>query len=321
MMWYDYIRMRGYNMNKQQKRRIFEFFLIIVIVLGSLFYEKYVINESDLLNVQKRQDEEVEQTTKLTDGSNLKIYFIDVGQADSILITNNGENMLIDAGNNEDGKKLVAYFQSLGITQFSYVVGTHAHEDHIGGMDDIIKNFSIEHFYMPDAITTTLTFEEVLDALEEKSIAFETPEVDSTFSMADCKFEVLYVGDEENDLNDTSIVLKMNFGNRKYLFMGDATSKVEKKILNKDLKSDVLKVGHHGSQYSSTREFLEKVSPSYAIIQVGVNNSYQHPKQETLNRLKEAGIKVYRTDEEGTIILSSDGENISFDSIHTDTNG
>jgi len=308
-------------MTKKQKKRILEFIITIVILLGITFYEKINPNNT---STQLPKTDQIEQTTPAINtesASNLKIYFIDVGQADCILINNNGEYALIDAGNNADGQKIVDYINSLGISSFKYVIGTHAHEDHIGGMDDIIDNFSIEHFFMPDAITTTKTFEDVLDALDSKKITYETPETDSTFTLADSKFKVLYIGTDKKDLNDTSIVLKMTYKETSYLFMGDATNNVEKEILDKDLKSTVLKVGHHGSQYSSNAHFLKKVSPTYAIIQVGKNNNNGHPKKVVLDKLNALGTKIYRTDEDGTIILTSDGENINFETIKTDTNG
>lgn len=294
--------------------------LVLLIIAGSYFFlgdfkQKEKLSED--VNFKK-----TDEVINIDSNSLLKIYFIDVGQADSILIENNGEYMLIDAGNNEDGKKLVSYLHSLGISNFAYVIGTHAHEDHIGGMDDVIKEFSIGTFYMPDVVTTTRTFEEVLDALEAKKIAYETPDVDSTFSFADCKVQVLYVGgDSKKDLNDTSIVLKIIYGKDSFLLMGDATNKIEKHILNKDLKSDVLKIGHHGSAHSTSLDFLDKVDPEYAIIEVGVNNPYHHPTKSTLKKLNERGIKIYRTDEDGTIILTSDGTNINFETVKTDTNG
>ncbi len=294
---------------------------IIGLLLVALFIIYYTSNNGNIASEQKDNINFKETEEVINVSGNLKVYFLDVGQADSILIANNGEYALIDAGNNEDGKKLVEYFHSLGIKNFSYLIGTHAHEDHIGGMDDIIKNFNIGTFYMPDAITTTKTFEDVLDALEKKSIAYQTPEIDSTFSLADCKFQVLYIGDDAPDLNDTSIVLKMTYGNNTFLFMGDATSKIERQILNKNLKSDVLKVAHHGSNYASTKAFLEKVSPKYAIIEVGVNNTYNHPKQSVINKLEELGVKIYRTDEDGTIIATSNGQDITFETVKTDTNG
>lgn len=303
-------------MNKSVKKQLTKALLVLIILVAGYFYTTYFDNK----NITKDVTTNVKQTINES-SSNLKIYFVDVGQADCILINDNNEYGLIDAGNNEDGEKIVKYFKDLGITKFKYVFGTHAHEDHIGGMDNIIENFQIEHFYMPDTITTTRTFEEVLDALEEKNIAFETPEEDENLTFSDTVFKVLHVGKDKRDLNDTSIVLKLTYKNASYLFMGDATSSVEKDILDKDIKSDVLKVGHHGSQYSSTISFLKKASPKYAIIEVGKNNSYNHPKEVTLKKLEDLGTKIYRTDEDGTIILTSDGENMSFETVKTDTNG
>ena len=303
-------------MNKSVKKQLTKALLVLIILVSGYFYTTYFDNK----NITKDVTTNVKQTINES-SSNLKIYFVDVGQADCILINDNNEYGLIDAGNNEDGEKIVKYFKDLGITKFKYVFGTHAHEDHIGGMDNIIENFQIEHFYMPDTITTTRTFEEVLDALEEKNIAFETPEEDENLTFSDTVFKVLHVGKDKRDLNDTSIVLKLTYKNTSYLFMGDATSSVEKDILDKDIKSDVLKVGHHGSQYSSTISFLKKASPKYAIIEVGKNNSYKHPKEVTLKKLEDLGTKIYRTDEDGTIILTSDGENMSFETVKTDTNG
>lgn len=305
-------------MNKNMKKQLIQALFVLVIVAVGYFYTDYFDSSSQSIKNETTTD--VKQTINV-DGDNLKIYFVDVGQADCILINDNNEYSLIDAGNNEDGEKLVKYFKDLGVTSFKYVFGTHAHEDHIGGMDDIIKNFDIDHFYMPDAITTTKTFEDVLDALESKSIAFETPTEDDTLKFGDTSISVLHVGHDKKDLNDTSIVLKLTYNNTSYLFMGDATSSVEKEILDKDLKSDVLKVGHHGSQYSSTAAFLKKVSPKYAIIEVGANNSYNHPKEVTLKKLESLGAKIYRTDLLGTIILTSDGNGIKIDTEKTDTNG
>lgn len=303
---------------RKTKRRLYELVVLIIVLLLILLQEYGYIDFSKLeenTNFKKETEPVIE-----TNG-NLAVYFIDVGQADSILISTNNENMLIDAGNNEDGPKLVNYLKGLNINNFKYVVGTHPHEDHIGGMDDIITNFSIENFYMPDTITTTKTFEDVLDALEQKQLAFQTPQIQDYFYLGSARFEVLYVGADEDDLNDTSIVLKMTYGKNSFLFMGDATSKIEEKIIAKDIKSDVLKVAHHGSSYSSTKAFLKKVEPKYAIIEVGKNNTYKHPKQITLTKLKELNAKIYRTDEDGTIIATSDGENLTFQTVYTDTNG
>ena len=274
----------------------------------------YTLLSNDEITIEKQEN-------KKTDSNNtdvVKVEYIDVGQADAILIENDKKYMLIDAGNNEDGDLLVNYFKDKNITDFEYVVATHPHEDHIGGMDNIIKNFNIKNYYMPDCYTTTKTFEELLDALEEKNLSFETPDIDSEFLLGDALFKVLYTGTDKRDLNNTSIVLRMTYKDVSFMFTGDATNVTEKKILAKDLQSDVLKVGHHGSQYSTSDEFLDKVNPKYAIISVGTGNVYDHPKDITLNKLK--GIEVHRTDKEGTIRVISDGKNIDIETFKTNTN-
>lgn len=302
-------------MKKKTVKRI----LILLFIAIAYVYSTYQ-NTDKTVNDNTIKQRKTESTLKES-SNNLDVYFLDVGQADSILLSNNGHYMLIDAGNNEDGPKLVNYFKSLGITKFDYVIATHAHEDHIGGMDDIIKNFDIGIFYMPDLITTTKTFEDVLDALSEKQIAFETPTIDQEFSFSDTKITTLYVNNEAKNLNDSSIVLRLKHGTNTFLFTGDASTKVEKQLLNKNIASDVLKVGHHGSRYSTSKEFLNKVNPQYAIISVGINNTYKHPHDETLKKLNDRKIIIYRTDQEGTIVAESNGNIIQFKTIKTDTNG
>lgn len=301
------------------KKKDMKKLIVLVILLLSYAYTTFINTENKNQEgpIKERKTEDV----IFADENTLNVYFIDVGQADSILLENKGHYMLIDAGNNEDGPKLVKYFSEFGIKEFDYVVGTHAHEDHIGGMDDIIKNFKIDNFYMPDAITTTKTFEDVLDVLEETNVIFQTPKVNQTFNLQDTTITTLSVTADEKNLNDTSIVLKVKHGTNTFLFMGDASTKIEKNLLNKDIKSDVLKVGHHGSRYSTSLEFLKKVSPEYAVISVGENNTYKHPHEEILKRLEEQNIQIYRTDKQGTILAKSNGSIITFSTIKTDTNG
>lgn len=297
-------------MNKEKYIKIVIFFIILFCAI--LFKDKV----GDVSFAFK------EDGVQVLDNSNLEIYFFDVGQADSILIKNNNDTMLIDAGNNSDGDNLVNYLKNdIGISDIDIVVGTHPHEEHIGGLDDVISSFDIGKIYMPDAISNSKTFEDVLDVIEKKDYSVSVPIIDEIFELGNLKFKVIYTGSDERDLNNTSIVIKMIFGNTSYLFMGDATSKTEKKILDSDINVDVIKIGHHGSSYSSSEDFLNKVIPKYAIIQVGVDNNYNHPHKETLDNLISRNIKIYRTDLDGTIKLISDGDKIEFKKLETKIDG
>ena len=288
--------------------------LIVVTIQGNLFDN--VSNATASINDSTKSDK-IDAKVK----ENFSVSFIDVGQADSVLIRNGNYNMLIDAGNNEDGEKLVNYFKSLGIEEFTYVFATHPHEDHIGGMDDIINNFKIDNYYMSNKLSTTKTFMDVLDALDGCNLKYTVPNKGDTLKLGDANIKVIYPGDDKSNINDSSIVLKITYGKNSFLLTGDVTSNVERKIYNEDIKSDVLKVAHHGSSYSSTDVFLDRVKPYYAVISVGKNNIYNHPSNKTLEKLNKRNIKVYRTDLDGTIVFTSDGENLSVKALKTDTNG
>lgn len=300
---------------KKKKKIISSLIALIVIGIFYLLQDFPISSPKDNLN--KRIEE-----SPVTAEETLEVTFIDVGQADSILLENEGHYMLIDAGNNEDGPKLVTYLKNQNITDFDYVIGTHPHEDHIGGLDNIIKSFNIQTFYMPDVITTTKTFEDVLDALGEKNITVSIPKRNTNFNLGDANVKILYVGtEEESDLNDTSIVLKVTYQNVSFLFTGDASTKVEEQLNKNDLQATVLKVGHHGSSTATNEEFLNAVNPKYAVISVGANNQYEHPHNTVLTTLQAHNITTYRTDQEGTIQMITDGNKIEINTIKTDTNG
>ena len=233
--------------------------------------------------------------------NNLRVYCLDVGQGDSILITNNNKTMLIDASTNEMGSRVVKYLNDLGIKKIDYLVGTHPHEDHIGGLDNVIKSFDIGTIYMPNVVATTKTFEEVIDAISAKKLKVTSPKTGDKFTVGNAECEVMSIRNDKDDYNNCSIVIKMDFNNVSYLFTGDAEESVESS--RKWPHIDVLKVGHHGSNTSSSKKFLEQIKPEVALISVGQGNTYGHPTQATLKRLSNIGAKIYRTDENGTILL------------------
>jgi beta-lactamase superfamily II metal-dependent hydrolase len=250
---------------------------------------------------------------KTTKASSIKIHYIDVGQGDCELIQIEDKNILIDAGTSD--KKALDYLKSIGIKKIDYAIATHPHEDHIGSMDDVIKAFDIVNFYAPKATTNTKTFENMVKALKAKDLKMSVPKIGEEITVGNAILTFLAPnGDRYEDLNNNSIVVKLKYGNNSFIFMGDAEDISEGEILKKqlDIKADILKIGHHGSRSSTTQEFLDKVNPKYAVISCEKGNDYGHPHKETLTKLNDKNINVFRTDLNGTIIAESDGKEISF---------
>ncbi|MGE5561645.1 MAG: ComEC/Rec2 family competence protein [Chloroflexota bacterium] len=243
----------------------------------------------------------------------LEVCFIDVGQADSILVRSDDATMLIDAGNNGDAETVVAFLKEAGVEKLDLVVGTHPHEDHIGGLDAVIRAFPVDRVCLPRATTTTRTFEDLLAAIKERGLTIDSPAADSQFTLGDARGTFLAPrGDDYDDLNDYSLVIRLTFGRTAFLFTGDAGRDSEQEMLaaGVELQADVLKVGHHGSVTATSAAFLDRVSPAYAVISVGEDNDYGHPHREVVDRLVARGVSVLRTDVSGTIVVTSDGSEL-----------
>ena len=236
-----------------------------------------------------------ENSEPITD--ELTIYFFDVGQGDSIFVQNQNMCMLIDGGNNPDGKYISKFLRkTLNIKKIDYLVCTHAHEDHAGGIDIIIEDFEIGEFFMPKKSTTTKTFTDILDAAEKKNLKIKSPAVGTKFKVGLAECEIMTQNDNAEELNETSIVIEMTFGNLKYLFAADMETANEESRKWNDV--DVLKVAHHGSVYTSSMSFLKQVKPEIAIITCGKDNDYYYPHEKVLERLKNVGCdQIYVTSE------------------------
>lgn len=272
--------------------------------------------------IESNQDikpNEIVESYKIIENENtikesLEIHFIDVGQADCILVKSNKQAMLIDAGNNDDADLIKRYLKNQNIKELEYVIGTHPHEDHIGSLDVVINNFDVKKVIMPKKATTTKTFEDVVTAIENKNLTITLPKVGDKYNVGEAEFAVLSPIKEDygSNLNNYSIGILLTHGENKFVFTGDAEKEVEEDILNTkiDIDADLMKMGHHGSTTSNSEEFLDKISPKIAVITCGVDNSYGHPHKEILDTLIKRNIETYRTDLQGNIIVMSDGKNI-----------
>ena len=244
----------------------------------------------------------------------MEVHFIDVGQADCALLASGGRFMLIDGGNNDDADRITSYLKNAGVKTLDIVVGTHPHEDHIGSLDAAIENFDVGAVYMPDVAVDTKTYRDVIEAVSEKGLQVKHPEPGDVLDFNGLPVEIFGPVKEYSNLNNDSIVLRVSVGETAFLFTGDVETDAEYDILEQgfDIDADVLKVSHHGSASSSVEEFLAYTDADYAVISVGVGNSYNHPEAVTLKRLQNYGMKIFRTDQQGTIVCNTDGENISF---------
>lgn len=298
-------------MKKKNKEKLIKWiFFLFVIFLGAITSYFMDFNKENSL-MDTNNLEEVGKNNDLNEivEPKLQVHYIDVGQADAILITQGEVAMLIDAGKNDTEDYLENYLKEHNITNLEYVIGTHAHEDHIGGIDKVINDFEVNNIFFPKTAANTKTFENFVNSVKSRNKKIYAPQVGENFKLGDAEFEIIAPNASKYDrANDYSICLKLKYKNKSFLFMGDAEKTSEEEIINNniDLKSDVLKLGHHGSKTSTTSDFLEKVSPEYVVISCGKDNDYSHPSKEIMIKLQASKIPVFRTDESGTIVLSTD---------------
>lgn len=280
---------------------------IIVIAL-------YLINASGLFDKENKK-----QSSSATENiGSCSVHFIDVGQGDSTLISCNGVNVLIDAGENNRGDDVLLKLIELNISKLDYVIGTHAHSDHIGGLDTVINSVKTDKIVLSDLpdsmVPNTKTYTDLLNAIVENNVELIPFEPNMSFDIGGGKLTLISPNKDYKDHNDLSIISRFTFSDTSFLFTGDAEEKVEEDLLDLgiDVSADVLKVGHHGSETSSSQRFISAVKPKYAVIEVGTNNQYGHPSSETLERFDLINAKIYRTDLNGDITAVSDGKNITF---------
>jgi competence protein ComEC len=249
-----------------------------------------------------------------SENSTFQIHFIDVGQADAALISCDGHHMLIDGGNREDSSRIYTILQKADIDHLDLVVGSHAHEDHIGGISAAFQAADVDLVLSPVMECDSKVFKTFKSKAEEQGGGLTVPSVGSTYELGSATVKILGLNGGE-DTNDTSIILKVTYGETSFLFTGDAEYDGEHAVLDSgaDLSATVLKVGHHGSDTSTCYSFLRAVTPQYAVISVGAGNSYGHPNDDTLSKLRDAGVEVFRTDLQGDIFCTSDGKTVSFE--------
>jgi len=295
-------------MTKKQKQKLIQYIVAIIIALATFIHEGY-----EKLTNNKVDREVTEQIENYE--NKLQVHYIDVGQGDAILLVSpSKKTMLIDAGENDDEELIVNYIKKQGIDKLDYVVGTHPHADHIGGLDNVIRKLNIGDLYMPKVVHTTKTYESVINEARKKDLKIKGAKAGVEF-LLDEDISVSMFSPKESkykELNNYSPIMKVTYKDTSFLFTGDAEREVEEEVIDAgyDISANVLKVGHHGSTSSTTDKFLGKVNPSIAVIQVGKDNKYGHPHDETIKKLMDMGVEILRTDVNGDIILLSDGETL-----------
>ena len=322
-------------MSKRRKKSnniLVSLIVFVILCISGFFGKDYIVGTNELAKetsaneLQITLSQSIENAEEVNlDNDKLNIIFFYVGQADSTLIKLNDDVMLIDAGNNADGKNVVSFLQAKNITHIDYLVGTHADEDHIGGLDDVINNLDIENVLIPTVGKSGTDYKNVVETCENKNVLLQNPTMGDTFKIDKANFEIMSAMEEEGTSdNNSSLAINLSYNETNYLFMGDAETEVENS--RSWAKANVLKVGHHGSNSSSSEKFLNEVKPDYSIIEVGKDNQYNLPSDKAIKRLEDCGSKVLRTDkangeEVGSFWLTSDGNTIDIKEVNINLDG
>lgn len=300
--------------NKKYKLKGLRTLLAIVLIIGTAIALHTIPGAWEFLSKYLPFIEEPRQIT-VPDGE-MAVHFLDVGQGDcSLIVMPNGKTVLIDASVKDEGKNILEYLSYQKVERIDYFILTHPHADHIGSAREIVEKLPVGKVIMPDAETDTAVFENLLITIDKKKIPLHIAKAGEIISLGNANIKILGPVEKTDDLNNMSIVLRLDYGKTSFIFTGDAEQPSEQDMLDRfspsEFRADVIKIGHHGASTSSSYDFLNAVKPACAVISCGKDNSYGHPHTETINTLKNLGVLYYRTDKDGNIVFSSDGEKVT----------
>ena len=306
------------NAKNGRKKKLTKALLAIVILVLAIIVESVITSDEQQVpeqpNISNSQTQE--QPTEVT--GELKLHMIDVGQADCFLFVKGDKVALVDCGTRSTGKDAVEYIKSLGITRIDYVFGTHPHDDHMGGMYDIITNFEVGKIIIPqvkEGQVTTNWYIKLMKQIVDGNYEVEYSKTGNEYFLGGAKIQIVWQSElEQDNVNNYSDIIKVSFGDMDVLMTGDAETEIEEEVLRSGVQIDaeILKVGHHGSNTSSSDEFLDEIDPDYGLISCKVGNKYEHPTKNTMEKLQQREVEVYRTDECGTVIATITPSGVTF---------